>query len=104
MALSYIKVDIDTRSLINGRHADSKEKIDTGTATTMTTEAEAKSENDKKSILRPWQKPAPTVVQHETGLKIMNSLTRQKESFIPQDGTRQVTWYMYVWPTLLLLH
>jgi len=42
----------------------------------------------------PWQKPTPSNVTHDVGLKIMNSLTRQKEPFVTLDGGRSVKWYM----------
>jgi hypothetical protein len=48
------------------------------------------------SLLAPWYKPAPAAVTHSTGLKILNSLTREKEDFITMDGSNRVTWYMYV--------
>lgn len=37
-----------------------------------------------------WQ--APTPAQNEPKLRLFNSLTRQKELFIPTDGNN-VTWY-----------
>lgn len=37
-----------------------------------------------------WQAPEPT--QNEPKLRLFNSLTRQKELFIPADGNN-VTWY-----------
>lgn len=36
-----------------------------------------------------WKPPTPVI---SPVLKLYNSLTRQKEEFIPQDG-RRVTWY-----------
>jgi cysteinyl-tRNA synthetase len=41
-----------------------------------------------------WHKPSPLLVTHETGLMVMNSLTRKKEKFVTMDGGRDVKWYM----------
>ena len=41
-----------------------------------------------------WEKPKPRAVYHDVGLKVMNSLTREKETFITMDGSRSVKWYM----------
>lgn len=45
-----------------------------------------------------WHRPSPLLVTHDTGLMVMNSLTRQKEKFVTMDGGRTVKWYMYVQP------
>jgi hypothetical protein len=58
--------------------------------------AEHNSEEKKESILAPWHKPTPANLSFQTGLKMMNSLTRQPEEFITMSGDNQVTWYMYV--------
>jgi len=41
-----------------------------------------------------WQKPNPQTITHDVGLKVMNSLTRNKEKFITMDGSSGVKWYM----------
>ena len=48
-----------------------------------------------------WHRPQPPMNPPSnsfpiTGLNMYNSLTRQKELFIPMHGTKQITWYMYV--------
>ena len=45
-----------------------------------------------------WHIPQPStpLTFPITGLKMYNSLTRHKELFIPMNGTKQITWYMYV--------
>lgn len=48
------------------------------------------------TLLAPWTKPAPARITHNVGLRVTNSLTRQKEDFVTMDGTNQMTWYMYV--------
>lgn len=51
----------------------------------------------KESVkLHPWIRPKPLLVQHDARLKILNSLTREKEHFLTIDGSSHVTWYMYV--------
>ena len=48
-------------------------------------------------VLPHWHVPQPSQLSFPiTGLKMYNSLTRQKELFIPMNGTKQITWYMYV--------
>lgn len=54
------------------------------------------SAEEKGSLLAPWQKPSPATVTHDPALKVMNSLTRQKDHFITSDGSSKVNWYMYV--------
>lgn len=45
----------------------------------------------------PWEKPNPSTISHIIpGLKVMNSLTRQKEDFMTMDGSKHIRWYMYV--------
>jgi hypothetical protein len=46
--------------------------------------------------LHPWIRPKPLLVHHDARLKILNSLTREKEHFLTIDGSNHVTWYMYV--------
>lgn len=41
-----------------------------------------------------WHRPRPRKVSHDVGLKVMNSLTREKDPFVTMDGTRAVKWYM----------
>lgn len=41
-----------------------------------------------------WIRPTPALVSHDPQLQIMNSLTRQKESFISMTGDQSLTWYM----------
>lgn len=48
----------------------------------------------RKTVLPLWIKPIPENVHYSTGLKVMNSLTRQKEDFFTMSGSRQLTWYM----------
>lgn len=42
----------------------------------------------------PWARPTPSVITHDTGLMMKNSLTRQKDKFITIDGSKNVKWYM----------
>jgi cysteinyl-tRNA synthetase len=42
----------------------------------------------------PWHKPTPATVTHDPGLTVLNSLTRRKDRFLTQTGTKRVTWYM----------
>lgn len=51
-------------------------------------------EKNAESILPKWHVPNPHTVTHDVGLKIMNSLTRNKEPFVTMNGTRSVRWYM----------
>jgi hypothetical protein len=44
--------------------------------------------------LHPWIRPKPLLVQHDARLKMLNSLTREKEHFLTIDGSNHVTWYM----------
>lgn len=63
----------------------------------MTTDAESSAPVTKTpTLLAPWTKPAPATITHNVGLRMTNSLTRQKEDFVTMDGTNQMTWYMYV--------
>ena len=39
-----------------------------------------------------WSPPERKDGQYITGLRLYNSLTRQKEEFIPQNGNR-ILWY-----------
>lgn len=41
-----------------------------------------------------WYPPEPESVTHDVGLKVMNSLTREKDTFITMDGSRKLKWYM----------
>ncbi len=41
-----------------------------------------------------WHTPSPLLVTHDTGLMVMNSLTRKKDKFVAMDGGRNVKWYM----------
>jgi len=41
-----------------------------------------------------WHPPAPASVEYDVGLRVMNSLTRNKDKFIAMDGGRTVRWYM----------
>jgi len=41
-----------------------------------------------------WHRPRPANVTHNVGLKVMNSLTREKDEFVSMDGSRSVKWYM----------
>ena len=67
--------------------------IPTTTATITTTTAAS----SLPSVLPHWHNPQPQQISFPiTGLKMYNSLTRQKELFIPMNGTKHITWYMYV--------
>ena len=44
-----------------------------------------------------WHPPAPANPEFDVGLRILNSLTRNKDKFITMDGGRTVRWYMYVY-------
>jgi hypothetical protein len=62
--------------------------------TTAATAAEC-----SKCVMPAWCQP--TATGYRTGLMVKNSLTRNKDEFLTQTGTKQVTWYMYViveWP------
>lgn len=52
------------------------------------------TEDKPAAKLAPWLKPTPESVVHDPQLRIMNSLTRQKDHFLTSDGTNKVTWYM----------
>ena len=41
-----------------------------------------------------WHKPTPENIQYDSGLHVMNSLTRNKDKFVTMDGDRKVRWYM----------
>lgn len=41
-----------------------------------------------------WIRPNPDSITYETGLKVMNSLTRRMDPFITMDGSRSLYWYM----------
>jgi hypothetical protein len=60
------------------------------------------------SIMPPWEKPCPPSVTHDPKLKVLNSLTREKNHFMTMDGTNRITWYMYVYQdkekSLSLIH
>jgi len=44
--------------------------------------------------MAPWHAPNPDSVSHDVGLRIMNSLTREKNRFVTMGGGREVYWYM----------
>ena len=44
--------------------------------------------------MRPWTVPRPLMVTHNTGLRMLNSLTRKKDTFVTMDGGKHVRWYM----------
>jgi cysteinyl-tRNA synthetase len=52
------------------------------------------SNNNNNNKQPPWHQPSPTHITHETGLTVLNSLTRSKDLFLTQTGSSQVTWYM----------
>jgi cysteinyl-tRNA synthetase len=54
------------------------------------TDATTKSKN----VQPPWEKPSPANITHDTGLRMLNSLTRSTDKFMTQTGGQQVTWYM----------
>lgn len=41
-----------------------------------------------------WHKPKPDKITYDVGLKMLNSLTREKNEFVTIDGDRTVKWYM----------
>ncbi|KAL7562197.1 hypothetical protein ACA910_013454 [Epithemia clementina (nom. ined.)] len=111
VALSYLNGDVILGDTIAHKSSNSKvaslsspspkniimAENDSEAATTNTAEendAKASSCGGRKTTLPPWNKPGPATVQFNTGLKVMNSLTRQKEDFVTMSGSRQLTWYM----------
>jgi hypothetical protein len=96
----------DTASILNHDNNNNNNNksngavvVDTKVESTSTTAvaAPAAAVSSSSSVLPHWHIPQPTNVSFPiTGLKMYNSLTRQKELFIPMNGTKQITWYMYV--------
>jgi len=41
-----------------------------------------------------WIRPNPRCISFNTGLKVMNSLTRRLDPFVTMDGSRSIRWYM----------
>ena len=100
LALSYMSKDI----MVDGSTYNKKSNTSVTTTDNMpnseerttTTNKKEALDSGRKAVLAPWTKPSPETVTFETGLKIMNSLTRQKDAFITMDGSRKLSWYMYV--------
>lgn len=46
------------------------------------------------AALPPWKAPQPTSTSFITGLKVLNSLTRQPELLVTATGDARLTWYM----------
>ena len=67
----------------------------TDVTTTTSTSTTSISTSSTLPKLPHWHIPQPTHITFPmTGLKMYNSLTRQKELFIPMHGTKHITWYM----------
>jgi len=65
----------------------------------MTDDTNSDDANGNPNQVRqpPWLRPSPAEgIAHDPRLRIMNSLTREKEHFVTMDGTDRITWYMYV--------
>lgn len=60
----------------------------------MSSSSQPEQPQQQSSILPPWEKPNPSQVSFDPLLRVNNSLTRQKEHFLTQDGSKQLTWYM----------
>lgn len=88
-------VPVEAASETNGHN-----NSDDGSTTMKAVETESppqQQQQQSSSVLPHWHIPQPIQMTFPiTGLKMYNSLTRQKELFIPMNGTKQITWYMYV--------
>jgi hypothetical protein len=56
--------------------------------------ADETAPGDGKASKPAWEAPRPTEVAFDPGMRLLNSLTRQKDHFLTMDGSKRLVWYM----------